>query len=215
LALSSQKRLVVAGGIIALVALVVWSVVLLRDDDSVLSILIRREHMGWSPDSTASDVSRTMSKNEKKGRYDDAIKAGIVWTDKHPHAGSNGGIYTDVSGLYLEKAAKDGEHAEEDVNQSIFYRDKALQLDAAGIYSSRLATISESAGDLSAAQRCVQYRNAIKIVDRMAVFLGEERDRVARQSKPSDEVERIKENSDRVDAIINRLNGKLQHSACG
>lgn len=215
MALSAQKRLVVAGAIAAVVALVICSVLLLRDDDSVLSILIRREHIGWVPDSTAGDVSRTMTKYQKKGRYDDAIEAGILWTKKYPDAKSNGWVYTDVSALFLEKASKDSEHAEENVKQALLYRDKALQFDPDGMYSLWLATISEAAGDLSAAQRCVQYGNAIKIMDRMAVVLGEEKDRVARQFKPRpNDVVRIKDNSDRVDAIINRLRGKLQHSAC-
>lgn len=213
--LSSEKRLVVAGAIAVLVTLVIWSAALLRDDDSVLSILIRREHIGWAPDSTAGDVSRTMTKYQKKGRYDDAIEAGILWTKKYPDAKSNGWVFTDVSALYLEKASKDSEHAEEDVKQALLYRDKALQFDPDGMYSLWLATISEAAGDLSAAQRCVQYGNATKIMDRMAVLLGEEKDRVARQFKPRpDDVERIKCDSDRLDATVNRLKGKLQHSAC-
>jgi hypothetical protein len=188
-------------------------VVLLRDNDSVLSILIRR--IGWAPDSTTGDVARTMTKYQKKGRYDEAIQAGIMWTEKYPDAGSNAWLYMDVSALYLVKAAKDSVHTEEDVKQALVYRDKALRFDPDGMYSLQLATISESAGDLSAAQRCVQYRNAIKILDRMAVLLGEEQDRVARQFKPHpDDVERIKGDSDRVDAIVNRLRGKQQRSAC-
>ena len=196
-----------------MVALVIWGAVLVRDDNSVLSILIRR--VGWAPDSTAAAVLHRMSKYEKRGRYDDAIEAGIAWTEKNPDAGSSGWVYTDLSALYLEKAGKDSEHAEKDVQQALLYRDKAIQLDSDGLYSSQLAAISESAGDLSAAQRCVQYRNAIKIWDRMAVVLGEEKDRAARQFKPHpDDVERIKGDSDRVDAMVNRLSGKLQHSAC-
>jgi tetratricopeptide (TPR) repeat protein len=213
---SSQKRLVVAGAIAAVVALVIWSVVLLRDDDSVLSILIRREHIGWAPDSTSGDVLRRMSKYQKRGRYDDAIRAGVMWTEKSPDDGSNVWLYMDVSALYLLKAAKDGEHAEEDVKQALLYRDKVLPFASDGLYSlEQLAAISESAGDISAAQRCVQYRNAIKITDRMAVLLSEEKDRVARQFKPRlDDVERIKCDSDRAGAMVNRLRGKLQDSAC-
>ena len=214
--LSAQKRLVAAGAIAALVALIMWSVLLLRDDDSVLSILIRREHIGWAPDSTSGDVLRRMSKYQKKGRYDDAIRAGVMWTEKYPDAGSNVWLYMDVSALYLLKAAKDGEHAEEDVKRALLYRDKVLPFASDGLYSlQQLAAISESAGDISAAQRCVQYRNANKILDRMTVLLGEEKDRVARQFKPRpDDVERIKCDSDRLDATVNRLRGKLQHSAC-
>jgi len=172
--------------------------------------------MGWAPDSTTGDVARTMTKYQKKGRYDDAIRAGIMWTEKYPDAGSNVWLYTDVSALYLEKAAKDSEHAEEDVKQALLYRDKALPLASDELYSLRqLAAISESAGDLSATQRCVQYRNAIKILDRMGVLLGEEKDRVARQFKPGPNVvERIRGDSDRVDTIVNGLKGKLRHSAC-
>jgi len=213
---SSRNRLVVTGAIAAVVTLLIWSVVLVRDDDSVLSILIRREHMPWAPDSTTSDVLHRMSKYQKKGRYDDAIRAGIMWTEKYPDDGSNVWLYMDVSALYLLKAAKDGEHAEEDVKQALLYRDKVLPFASDGLYSlQQLAEISESAGDISGAQRCVQYRNAIKITDRMAVLLSEEKDRVARQFKPRpDDVERIKCDSDRADAIVNRLRGKLQDSAC-
>jgi hypothetical protein len=160
-----QQRLVVAGGI---VALIVWIVVLLLDDGSVLGILVREvpSYVGWASDSTAADALRRMSKYKKKGRYDDAIKAGIAWTQRYPDAGySNGWIYTDVSALYLKKAAKDGDEAEEDVKQAVVYRDKALPFSTDSLYSlQRLAAISESAGDLSAPQRCVQYRNTMKLL---------------------------------------------------
>jgi hypothetical protein len=85
LSISRQQRLGVAGGI---VALVVWIVVLLHDDGSVLGILVREvpSYMGWASDSTTAAMLRRMSKYEKKGRYDDAIKSGIAWTEKHPDA---------------------------------------------------------------------------------------------------------------------------------
>src|ERR1035438_3403666 len=205
----------VAGGI---VALVVWIVVLLHDDGSVLSILVRRvpSYMGWAPDSTTTDVLRRMWKYEKKGRYDDAIKSGIAWTKKYPDAGSNGWIYTDVSALYLKKAAKDDEHAEEDVTQALLYRDKALPFSTDSLYSlQRLAAISESAGDLSAPQRCVQYRNTMKLLDRVNILLTEEKNRVARQFKPDPaDCEQMKCVSDQVDTAVNRVKVKLEHSGC-
>ena len=208
---SRQQRLVVAGAIIAVVALV-WSVV---DDSSVLGILVRGvpSYMGWATDSTASDVLRKMRKYEKKGRDDDAIKAGIAWTQKYPDAGR---IYTDVSALYLKKAAKDDEHAEEDVTQAVLYRDKALPFSTDSLYSlQRLADISEYAGDLSPTQRCVQYRNTMKLLDRVNILLTEEKERVARQFKPDPaDCEQVKCVSDQVDTSVNRVRGKLQHSAC-
>lgn len=201
-----------------MVALVVWSVV---DDSSVLGILAREvpRYMGWAPDSTTSDVLRRMSKYEKKGRYDDAIKSGLAWTEKHPDTGSNGWngwIYTDVSALYLKKAAEDDEHAEEDVTEALLYRDKALPFSTDSLYwLQKLAAISESVGDLSPAQRCVQYRNTMKLLDRVNILLTEEKDRVARQFKPDPaDCEQMKCVSDQVDTSVNRVKGKLEHSAC-
>ena len=215
MAFNRQKRLVVAGAIAAVVALVVWSVV---DDSSVLGILVREvpSYMGWAPDSTAADVLRRMSKYEKKGRYDDAIKTGIAWTEKHPDDGWNGWIYMEASALYLKKAGKDDEHAEEDVTEVLLYRDKALPLFPDNLYwLQRLAAISESAGDLSPTQRCVQYRNTMKLLDRADILLTEEKDRVARQFKPDPaDCEQMKCVAEQVDTTVNRVRAKLQDSAC-
>jgi hypothetical protein len=216
LSFSRQQRLVVAGGIVALIVCVV---VLLLDDGSVLGILVREvpSYVGWASNSTAADVLRRMRKYEKKSRYDDAIKAGIAWTQKYPDAGySNGWIYTDVSALYLKKAAKDGDEAEEDVKQAVVYRDKALPFSTDSLYSLlRLATISESAGDLSPTQRCVQYRNTMKLLDRVNILLTEEKDRVARQFKPDPaDCEQMKCVSDQFDTSVNRVRGKLEQSGC-
>jgi hypothetical protein len=214
LAFNRQKRLVVAG-VIAVAALVVWSVV---DDSSVLGILVRQvpSYMGWAPDSTAADVLRRMSKYEKKGRYDDAIKTGIAWTEKHPDDRWNGWIYMEVSALYLKEAGKDDEHAEEDVTEVLLYRDKALPLFPDNLYwLQRLAAISESAGDLAPTQRCVQYRNTMKLLDRVDILLTEEKARVARQFKPDPaDCEQMKCVSEQVDTTVNRVRGKLQRSAC-
>jgi hypothetical protein len=216
LSFSRQQRLVVAGGIVALIVCVV---VLLLDDGSVLGILVREvpSYVGWASNSTAADVLRRMRKYEKKSRYDDAIKAGIAWTQEYPDAGySNGWIYTDVSALYLKKAAKDGDEAEEDVKQAVVCRDKALPFSTDSLYSLlRLATISESAGDLSPTQRCVQYRNTMKLLDRVNILLTEEKDRVARQFKPDPaDCEQMKCVSDRFDTSVNRVRGKLEQSGC-
>jgi hypothetical protein len=218
LSFSRQQRLVV--GIVAVVALVVWIAALLHDDGSVLSILVREvpTYIGRASDSTAADVLRKMSKYEKKGRYDDAIKSGIAWTQKYPDAGSNGWngrIYTDVSALYLKKASMDDEHMEEDVTQALLYRDKALPFSTDTMYwLQQLAAISEHAGDLSPTQQCVQYRNAMKLLDRVNILLTAEKERVARQFKPGTDCEQMKCISEQVDTSVNRVRGKLQDSDC-
>ena len=198
-----------------MVALAVWSVV---DDSSVLGILVREvpSYMGWAPDSTAADVLRRMSKYKKKGRSDDAIKTGIAWTEKHPGDGWNGWIYMEVSALYLKKAGKHDEHAEEDVTEALLFRDKALPLFPDNLYwLERLAAISESAGDFSPIQRCIQYRNTMKLLDRVNILLTEEKDRVARQFKPDPaDCEQMKCVAEQVDTAVDRVRGKLQRSAC-
>lgn len=212
------KSLFLKGAIAAALALVVWIVVSLRNDDSILSIVVRDVpgYMGWGLDSTTFNVLRRMSKYEKKGHYDQAITAGITWTEKYPDAGSNDWVYTDISALYLKQAANDRGHTEDYVKQAVLYRDKALPFASDSLYSlQRLAAISESMGDLSAAQRCLQYRNAIKLLDRMTVLLNEERDRVARFIKPDpNALEEIKCRSERVDATVNHVRAKLQNSGC-
>ena len=153
---SRQQRLVVAGGIVALVG---WIVVLLLDDGSVLGILVRAlpSHMGWASDSTAADVLRSMKKDEKKGHYDNAIKDGIAWTQKYPDAASNGWngrIYADVSALYLKKAANDDEHAEEDVTEALLYRDKALPFSTDSLYWFRVRRRSFSDPAMCPVSKC-------------------------------------------------------------
>ena len=202
-------------GAIAVAALVVWSLI---DDSSVLGIVVREvpSYMGWTPDQTAADVLRRMSKYEKKSRYDDAIKTGIAWTEKYPDDRWNGWIYMEVSALYLKEAGKHDEHAEEDVTEVLLYRDKALLFFPDNLYwLQRLAAISESAGDLSPTQRCVQYRNTMKLLDRVDILLTEEKDRVARQFKPNpSDCEQMKCVAEQVDTTVNRVREKLQRSAC-
>jgi hypothetical protein len=214
------KTLSLNCAIVAAVALVLWIVVSLRNDDSILSILVRHvpAYMGWPSDSTSFGVLQRMSKYEKQGRYDAAIKAGIRWTEKNSDSGSNERIYTDISALYLKQAVKDRTHGEEYVKQAVLYRDKALPFAVDSKYAlQRLAAVSESMGDLSATQRCVQYRNSIKLLDRTTFLLNEDKDRVARLFKPDPNeptLEEIKRRSERVDASVNRIRIKLQNSAC-
>jgi hypothetical protein len=157
-----------------------------------------------------------MSKYEKKGRYDDAISTGVAWAEKHPDSFTSGWIYQDVSALYLRRAKTDGERAEEYVKQALFYRDEALLSASDSEYSlQKLEAISEWAGDLSAGQRCVQYGNSIKLLERMKRLANEDKDRSARQLRP-DLAERKKTECllEWIDANTKRVSGKLSSSGC-
>lgn len=157
-----------------------------------------------------------MSKYEKTGRYDDAISTGLAWAERYPDSFTSGFIYEDVSGLYLTKARIDGARAEEYVRQAIVYRDKALRFFSDSPYSLyNLVTISESIGDLSTTQRCVQYENTVKLLDRMHILASQEKERLGRQFKPDlAERKKIESLSEWIDATVIRMNGKLSSSGC-
>jgi len=201
-------------------AFVVWIVVSLQNDDSTLMVMTRyvKRATCWPADSSAICVLKAMAKYEKNGRYDDAVSAGVAWTKKYPDGFTSGWIYEDISELYLRRARADSGRAEEYLKQAVFYRDKALpsHLDSDSPYSlNTLVVISESIGDLSTAQRCVQYRNSIKLLDRMKLLANEEQHRLARQFKPDlDERQKLNNLQECIDVVAKRVGGKLSASGC-
>ncbi len=168
---TSRKRLVFIGALILTIVVAVWAVSSLRDDDSSLSVLVHytKQRMGWPDDTTDSTygVIARMSRYVKQRRYDDAVRVGNAWTARNPNSESNVYIFRLISDLYLERAKTDSTHADDYVKQAMLYRDKMLPLASNNVYGLRdLALLSEAGGDLSASQRCVQYRNAIKLLER-------------------------------------------------
>jgi hypothetical protein len=218
LKLTRAKRWILLGTAGISLALVVWLVVSLRNDDSTLSVIARyvEVRMCWSADSSVYCAIKTMAKYERNGRYDEAVRIGVAWAEKYPDSFISGSIYEDISALYLRRARMDAGHAEEYLNQAVFYRDKALRFasDSPHLLQT-LVVISESVGDLSKAQRCVQYDNSIKFLNRMNLLANDEKDRLARQVKPDlAERRRVAYLSDWTDATIKRVHAKLSASVC-
>ncbi len=221
------KRLILIGALIIAFGAALWVVFSLRDEDSMLSIVLRDvpRVMGWAPDSTTSDVLRRMAKYEKQSRYDDAVRAGNAWTEKHPNSDSNVWIFTLIARLYLQRAKAESGHADEYVTQAMLYRDKALPFESDNISGLRdLALLSEAGGDLSASQRCVQYRNSLKLLEHLGDVLRE-RQAVApkqevlapRQGTSAEyvlTVEDINALLERTNGTITRVREKLQKSSC-
>jgi hypothetical protein len=172
--------------------------------------------MCWSEDSSTFCVLKAMSKYEKRGHFDEAIKAGTTWASQYPDGSISGGIYTDISTLYLKKARMDPGRAEEYFKQALSYRDKALQPASDNAYSLRpLVEISEYVGDVSKDQRCVQYGNSLRILDRMSLLANEEKDQLARQFKPDpDARKQVECLSDWIEAAIKRVSTKSSASGC-
>lgn len=172
----------------------------------------------WPADSSAICVQKAMATYEESGRYDHAVSAGVAWTQKYPDSSTSGWIYEEISELYLRRATIDSGRAEENLKQAVFYRDKALpsHLDSDSPYSlDTLVSISESIGDLSASQRCVQYRNSIKLLDRMRLLANEEQHRLARQFKPNlDERQKLNNLQECIDVVTKRVGEKLSTSGC-
>jgi hypothetical protein len=223
------KRLLFAGALIlTLVGVAVWAVSSFRDGGSTLSVFVSyaKKRIGWAADSSTSDVIIRMAGYAKQGRYDDAVRVGNAWTAKNPNSESNVPIYTLTSRLYLQRTKVDGGHAEEYVRQAMLYRDKALPFESDNVYGLRdLALLSKAGGDLSASQRCVQYRNAIKLLERLGDVLRERRvvapkeeAFVAPRQGTSAEyvltVEDIDGMLERTNGTVKRIAEKLHESAC-
>lgn len=212
-----RHRILTAGAAI-IAAFIVWLTFSLPNDDSTLHAEVRylKETLCWTAESNVSCVIKGMAKYEKKGRYDDAINVGVAWTQKNPSGPISGWIYRDISVLYLKRASQDKANAEAYVKESISYRDKALPTASDSAYALQpLLLVTESAGDLSPSQRCVQYRNSMRVLDRMKLLVSEEEDRLDRQFKP-DPKERndLECLSEWMDTSGKRLTTKLSTSGC-
>lgn len=226
MSLSILKRPVFVGTLLFLLGIVGVSVYSFLDKDSILNSLVEGipRAIGLSADSSAREVLNSMQKYEKRGRYDDAIKAGILWTERYPNDGFNDWLFRRIAWLYLEKAKRDPGHLDDYVHEAIIYRDKALPLalDVRYGWASMgtlrdLALISESAGDLSMSQRCVQYKNAITLLERLVVLLKEKQIQAAHPSisnedrfTPGD----VKSFLDRTDTTISRVRDKQRKAGC-
>jgi hypothetical protein len=216
--MNRTNRLFRLAALALVLGLATWIVVSLRNDNSILSIVARGEmkNLGWVADSTTGDVLVRMAKYEDRGKYDDAIRVGVGWTEKHPDMTFDDLVFTDLGFLYLRKAHADAGRSDEYVRMAVSYRDKALPAEADSIPGlEKLARLSEAIADFSQNQRCPQYRNAIKLLDRQVVLLNDEQARLARQIVPqNDEEERLGFLRQNNDVTTRRLQGKLQVSAC-
>jgi hypothetical protein len=222
------KRLLFISALVLTVVVAVWAVSSLRDDDSSLSVFVRNagKRMGWSADTTTYDVILRMSGYINQGRYDDAVRVGNAWTARNPNSESNVELYRLISQLYLERAKADSGHADDYVRQAMLYRDKMLPFESNNIYGLRyLESLSEAGGDLSESQRCVQYRNAMKLLEHLTNMLREQRTvapkekafAVPRKGTAAEyvlTVEDIDAMMERARRAVAQVQEKLQKSGC-
>src|SRR5882724_6243306 len=95
------KRWILLAAIAFSMTIVIWVVLSWRNDDSTLRVVTRyvtsyvKMKMGWSDDPLT--VLARMAKYEKRGRYDDAISAGMACSEKSPDSFTSGWIYRDIS----------------------------------------------------------------------------------------------------------------------
>ncbi len=162
-------------------------------EGSSLSVLITmaEDKVVRSPGDSTFVALHKMANYQKRGYYDAAIDVGKAWTTAYPIDGSNDKVFIGIASAYLAKARRDRAHADDYIREALLYRDKALATASdpeLGVYSMStihdLAVISEYAGDLSAAQRCVQYRNTIKLYDHLITRLTDKRDEITHRFVP-------------------------------
>jgi hypothetical protein len=216
-----RRTWIALGTTAVLAAFAGWLTASLRNDDSMLSVVARylgelKGTVCWSADTNVACVVKAMAKYEKKGRYDDAIRAGAAWVNKYPQGALSTWIEEHVSALYLTKSRMDRAHAGDYLEQAVLYRDKALISVQDSPYDLEpLVNISEAVGDLSSVQQCVQYRNSLKLLGRMSGLASEDKDRLTRQFKP-DQAERSKLDAllRCIDVATKRIHAKLSASGC-
>lgn len=173
----SRRHWIIGSSLAALVGVGVWVVVSLRNSDSGLSVLVKytARAMWLTPPETTAEVLERMLSYEKRGRLEDAAKLGIAWTDRDPRNYSSNDVYVNLAFIRLEEATRDKSQADARVEQAIAYRDKALACspDALDMWVNA-ARISEFAGDYSETQRCIQYGNAVKLLNQISVRMETE-----------------------------------------
>lgn len=212
----ARRRLVLVS-VILLLLIAVTAVISLKNDDSTLSVLVRvgREEMGWSADTTGSAVLRRMGRMLKRGDIDEAIGIGRGWAQKHPGTF----ISTQTAALCIMQASKDPQHTDSYVKQALELRDAALPSVSDSSWElSTYASISEGAGDLSPSQRCVQYRNAVKLLRRASSLENDRKAEIARHivmtKEDSITMEKLQSSLQSFDVQIARLQQKSQSSDC-
>jgi len=200
----------------------------LRDNGSMLSVLITRvaDKIGFPPGSSAYDTLHKMANYEKRGMYGAAINAGNAWITEHPIDGTNDRVFLAIASIFLQKAKQDSSHADQYVDQALVYRDKAIPIASdttLGWYSMTtlrdMSLISESAGELSSKQRCVQYRNGVKLLERVLDQLETKRVEISRRTPNTEDQfgvsrDTVEQLSEQTKAGIARLRAKQQNAAC-
>jgi hypothetical protein len=214
-----RKRLTICLTIVVIaVAAILVGDELLRLDSN-LSIFADevRETLGIPVDEPGVYVLIKMRALEARGRRDKAIEIGSRFTTRNPSADSR--VPEQVAVLYLRKARTDPAHAEEDVREAMKFRDIAVQssLDSPGLLV-QLAGISEYAADLSSKQRCIEYRNALKIIDAALSRMAGRKDELTRHIKITEEdtaeLKDLNESESNTRLRVTKLEDKVRNSGC-
>jgi len=173
-------------GLVALLAAIAWTAVSLLNPISTLSILADdvRESFGLAADRSPILVFARMQALAQRGRIDKAIEIGHQSMVKHP---GDEWVPPQLATLYLTKARSDTTHAKLYVGEALKYRDMALSSSNSPQSLLQLAYISDYAGDLLGDQRCIQYRNALRLTDAAFGQIAQRRDVINRHIKTTPE----------------------------
>ena len=123
-----------------------------------------------------SDVLNTMMRYSKQGRYDVAIRAAQDWIEKHPEDSSgNGFLYEQIAMVCLIRASREPFHKDRWIEQAATNFDKSLSLSIPSEGNIDLYTFGrgyETAGDMSAPNRCQYYGRALKAFEQQGPLLN-------------------------------------------
>jgi hypothetical protein len=212
MAWSRRKRWLVAG----VVSVLLVAAFILAGGITAGQVLVTEWTHGNDID--AGEALLRMSFYERLGLRETAIAKGVAWAEHNPDGFINDWIYVYAARLYLYKGEKDPKRLDEYVALAIQYRDKALlsaSFDKGGVR--QVALLTESIADMSELRRCAQYRNAVRLLERLVVLLEQS---PVRKGPPTRTTEHwltageVAAGIEQTNATIERVRHKQQAAGC-
>jgi hypothetical protein len=153
-----------------------------------------------------SDVITKMTQESKEGHYEESIQAGVSALKNEP---SDDVILRQIAIIYLLRAEKDREHAEQWVKQADIFADRSLAINpAVDIGRYEAARIYEHSGDLTKEDKCLLYIRALKTLAEWSSTLKGENLTVEGKNFPVAPLRK------EADATKSRIEGKQAQSHC-
>jgi hypothetical protein len=142
--------------------------------------IIAATFAGCSKPETTGEALVLMDNYRTQLQYERALQIGKEWLARYP---DDGAMYAEMGVVYLEKARATTTERERLVAHALQMAHKAVELAPRDYFALDMAaSVFEGAAALSTKDRCVHYRNAVRVLDHWAFW--EEEDNI--RNRPGD-----------------------------